>query len=71
MDKMPQYKVTVTFDRKNPKTGALEKNSTRESVFFAPSAQIAREDYLHRLNKNEPEIMRVFKVTVDEVKDEN
>ena len=64
---MPKYKVTVVFDRKNPKTGASEKNSKRESEFFSPSAQIAKEEYLYRFRKNEPGLIAVNSTTVVEI----
>lgn len=63
---MPKYKVTVTFDRLNPKTKAIEKNSVREGVFYSSTPESAKKFYLRQFKENEPTRRKVRSVRVEE-----
>ena len=65
---MKQYKVTVHFDRSNPKTKVLESNIVREGQFYAENKSKAKEQYLNQVHNNEPTLIKVRKVEVKEIK---
>jgi hypothetical protein len=65
---MPKFQVTVTFDRINPTTKKLEKNSVREGMFFTIDAATAKAGYLQQFKKSEPTRRKIHKVVVKEIK---
>jgi len=58
------YKVTVTFDRMNPKTGSFEKDSERFGSIWAESKAEAKKQFLDQFKKNEPTRRKISSVTV-------
>lgn len=63
-----KYTVTVTFDRKNPKTGILERDMERWGDVWAPDAATARIQFLDQMKKNEPTLIGLRTIKVQEVK---
>lgn len=61
---MGMFRVTVTFDRKNPVTKKLEENSVREGTLEAKDARHAKTLYLKQFKKNEPTRRRIKSVEV-------
>lgn len=61
---MPKYKITVTFDRKNPVTKKLEKKAVREGIFYSTDRESAKESYLKIFKQNEPDRRKIHKVEV-------
>lgn len=66
---MAKYKVKIIFDRLNPITKKMEKETYREGVFSAVNAEAAKELYLKQFRRNEPTRRRIRSVKVEEVKD--
>lgn len=64
-----KYKVKIIFDRLNPITKKMEKETYREGVFSAVNAEAAKELYLKQFRRNEPTRRRIRSVKVEEVKD--
>lgn len=61
---MTIFRVTVTFDRKNPVTGKYEEDSIREGTLDAGDARKAKTAYLKQFKKNEPTRRRIKSVEV-------
>lgn len=64
---MPQYRVTVRFDRLNPVTNKLEKQSVREGTLAAASSLEAKDKYLKQFRKNEPTRRKIHHVEVTKI----
>lgn len=64
-----KYKVTVTFDRKNPKTGILERDMERWGDVWAADPGSARIQFLDQIKENEPTLIGLRTIKVVEVKE--
>ena len=65
---MPKYRVTIDFERKNPRTGRKEK-SRREGELYAPDAATAKAAYVKQFEKNEPTRTKVGRTLVKKIGD--
>jgi len=65
---MPKFRVTIDFERKNPRTARKEK-SRREGELYAPDAATAKRTYVKQFEKNEPTRTKVGAVTVKKIGD--
>lgn len=59
-----EFEVVVIFDRKNPKTGILEKNMERRGTLYAKDQAEAKALYLEQFTENEPTRRRIHSVKV-------
>lgn len=61
---MPKYKVKITFDRVNPASQEVEKNSVRENEIYSTTANDAKQFSLRQFKKNEPTRRKIHSVEV-------
>ncbi len=66
---MPKFKYLIKFDRKNPQTDILEKNSERFGEFGADNRNEAEKHILAQFAKNEPTATRIREYSITLIPD--